>query len=171
MKSDLGKPGRDPVMEVIGKMPFAGRHAIRWAYLHGREGAKTGNRRKQFVGLAILGAMVVGHALQAKSGMHAATENLAEGTLLDKAQAAYDMVYVAANVLVSYTQLRLFGKLAITREVAPVTPDGWRVALPEERAPSIAEAGDATSFTAKNLPADFAFTLGAQVLFGMTQPM
>lgn len=106
---------RDPVVSVIGKLPFSGRYSIRAAFVGGKEGAQSGNFAKKAMGISYLGFMVLVHAGQCKIGITTADAHLHEGILSRDAMATYDTAYALANVSVSYTQARLLGIVATTK--------------------------------------------------------
>jgi hypothetical protein len=165
---------RDAIVEATSKLPFAGRHAVRLHFLNGREAARQGNVQKRVANMAYIGGMVAIHAYTSKLGVDFGLYHAHQGGVPNNIEATYDGIYTTANAMVTYTQLRLFGKLAFTGKskqdtalenvALSDTNDATPLALPAELNTVDAE----NTFSDDNLRGDLAFTIGGQALFVAT---
>lgn len=150
---------RSKVAEVTGKMPFSGKHTVKYWFQKGREASRNGEITGKLANAAALGGFALLHAVQLKMGISELTRD--DNT--NPALLGIDAVYTAANALATYTQAYLSTKVLFTRQGdssgAAVAPDSITAPIPEipEEKPGI-ELGIVT-------PTEIAVTLGGQALF------
>lgn len=143
--------------EVTGKMPFAGKHLVKYMYQRGREASREGKIGGKLASVFGLGAFAVGHAVQLKMGISAL-----EHHEHDPALAGFDALYSTANAMATYTQAYLGLKVLGTRRESAqaVTPEGIMVDVPMPTE-QVQEKPKLEPVT----PLEFATTLGSQILF------
>ncbi len=146
------------VAEATGKMPFSGKHVMKYLFQKGREASRNGEVTGKLTNAAALGGFALLHAVQLKLGIN----ELQHDGHQNPALIGIDAAYTTANAMATYTQAYLATKVLTTRRQEPqelgVTPEGFTTPLevPQEH-PEI-KPGFAT-------PMELAVTLGGQVLF------
>lgn len=109
------------VAEVTGKMPFSGKHIVKYWYQKGREASRKGEYIGKIASATALGVFAVLHAVQLKMGI----SELAHDGGQNPALAGVDALYTVANAMATYTQAYLAAKVVATaKEPAIVTPEG-----------------------------------------------
>lgn len=144
------------VAEVTGKMPFAGKHVVKYMYEQGRESSRhgrIGGKVASAVGLVVFAGL---HARQLDMGInelvyHAGDQNAAEVSI--------DTAYTIANAIATYTQaylgLRVLGTrsevgTAVTHEGVVTVAEPPSKEIEPIKMPSVTE---------------LAVTLGGQIMF------
>lgn len=151
---------KDIVAEATGKMPFAGKHMVKYWFQKGREASRNGEFTGKLANAAALGAFALLHTVQLKMGITELAHDSGQNPLL----VGIDALYTTANAMATYTQASLAARVLATPSErstgVAVTPDGatMNVATGNHRPEADIKLGSVT-------PTELAVTLGGQALF------
>ena len=151
---------KDIVAEATGKMPFAGKHMVRYWFQKGREASRNGELTGKLANAAALGGFALLHAVQLKMGITELAHDGGQNPFL----VGIDALYTTANAMATYTQASLAARVIATPSERTsgiaITPDGMpmSVATGEHRPDADIKLGSVT-------PVELAVTLGGQALF------
>lgn len=151
---------KDIVAEATGKMPFSGKHTVKYLFQKGREASRNGELTGKLANAAALGGFALLHAVQLKMGITELSNDGGQNPFL----VGVDALYTTANAMATYTQASLAARVVATpserTSAVAVTPDGTPMSVTTGgyRPEANIKLGSVT-------PTELAVTLGGQALF------